>query len=184
MIDRTGCIPKDKALLLGESEEELKSLLMKVKEESEKAGLKLNIQNTKIMASGPMTSWQIEGNFPGSSVGKESACNAGDPRSISGLGRSPGEGNGNPFHCSCLGSPMDRGAWWATVHGVARVERDLVTEPPEGGEVEAVTDFIFLGSQITAVGDCNHEIKRCLLFGRKALTNLNSILKGRDIILW
>ena len=61
---------------------------------------------------------------------------------------------------------------------------DLVTEPPAGGEVEAVTDFIFLGSQITADGDCNHEIKRCLLFGRKALTNLDSILKGRDIILW
>ena len=58
-----------------------------------------------------------------------------------------------------------------------------MTEPPVGGEVEAVTDFIFLGSQITADGDCNHEIKRCLLFGRKALTNLDSILKGRDITL-
>ena len=114
---------------------------------------------------------------PGSSVGKESACNARDPGSISGLGRSPGEENGNPFHYSCLGSPMDRGAWWATVHGVARVKRDLVTEPPEGGEVEAVTDFISLGSQITAEGDCNHEIKRCLLFGRKAMTNQGS----RDI---
>ena len=83
---------------------------MKVKKESEKVGLKLNIQKTKIMAFGPITSWQIDG--------------------------------------------------------------------------EIVTDFIFLGSQITEDGDCNHEIKRCLLFGRKALTNLNSILKGRDIILW
>ena len=97
---------------MAESEEELKSLLMKVKEESEKVGLKLNIQKTKIMASGPITSWQI------------------------------------------------------------------------GGEkVEAVTDFIFLDSQITADGDCSHEIKRRLLLGRKAMTNLGSILKSRDITL-
>ena len=86
---------------MAESEEELKSLLMKVKEESEKAGLKLNIQKTKIMASGPITSWQID--------------------------------------------------------------------------VPTVTDFIFLGSRITADGDCSHEIKRCLLLGRKAMTNLDSI---------
>ena len=91
---------------MAESEEELKSLLMKVKEESEKAGLKLNIQKTKIMASGPITSWQIDG---------------------------------------------ERG--------------------------ETVTDFIFGGSQITAEGDCSHEIKRCLLLGRKVMTNLDSILK-------
>ena len=96
---------------MAESEEELKSLLMKVKEESEKVGLKLNIQKTKIMASGPITSWWI------------------------------------------------------------------------GGEiVETVTDIIFGGSQITADGDCSHEIKRCLLLGRKAMTNLDSILKSRDII--
>ena len=95
---------------MAETEEELKSLLMKVKEESEKVGLKLNIQKTKIMASGPITSWQIDG------------------------------------------------------------ER-----------VETVSDFIFLGSQITADGDCSHEIKRCLLFGRKVMTNLESILKNRDI---
>ena len=95
---------------MAESEEELKSLLMKVKEESEKVGLKLNIQKTKIMASGPITSWQIDG--------------------------------------------------------------------------EIVTDFIFWeGSKITAGGDCNHEIKRCLLLGRKALSNLDSILKSRDISL-
>ena len=95
-----------------ESEEELKSLLMKVKEESERAGLKLNIQKTKIMASSPITSWQIE------------------------------EGN-----------------------------------------VEIVTDFIFLSSKITADSDCSHEIKRLLLLGRKAMTILDSILKSRDITL-
>ena len=97
-----------------ESEEELKSLLVKkrVKEESEKAGLKLNIQKTKLLASGPITSWQID-----------------------------------------------------------------------GGKVETVTDFIFLGSKITVDGDCSHEIKRHLLFGRKAMTNLDSILKSRDITL-
>ena len=95
-----------------ESEEELKSLLMKLKEESKKVDLKLNIQKTKIVASGPITSWQIDGET-----------------------------------------------------------------------VETVTDFIFLGSKITADGDCSHEIKRCLLLGRKAMTNLDSILKGRDITL-
>ena len=95
--------------LMAESEEELKSLLVKVKEESEKVGLKLNIQKTKIMASGPITSWQIDG----------------------------------------------------------------VT-------METVTDFIYLGSKITEDGDCRHEIKRCLLLGRKAMTNLDSILKSRD----
>ena len=97
---------------MGESEEELKSLLMKVKEESEEAGLKLNIQNTKIMASNSITSWQIDGET-----------------------------------------------------------------------METVTDFIFLGSKITADDDCSHEIKRHLLFGRKAMTNLDSILKSRDITL-
>ena len=91
-----------------ESKEELKSLLMKVKEESEEVGLKLNIQKTKIMASGPITSWQING--------------------------------------------------------------------------ETVTDFIFLGSKITADGDCSHDIKRCLLLGSKVMTNLDSILKSRDIL--
>ena len=95
---------------MAESEEELKSLLMKVKEESEKVGLKLNIQKTKIMASGPITSWQIDGET-----------------------------------------------------------------------METVTDFLFLGSKITAGGDCSHEIKRRLLLGRKAMTNLDSILKSRDI---
>ena len=102
----------DDTTLMAESEEELKSLLMKVKEESEKVGLKLSIQKTKIMASGPITSWQRDG------------------------------------------------------------ER-----------VETVTDFNFLGSKITADGDCSHEIKRCLLLGRKVMTNLDSILKSRDIPL-
>ena len=102
----------DDTTLMAESKEELKSLLMKVKEESEKAGLKLNIQKTKIMASGPITSWQIDG------------------------------------------------------------ER-----------METVTDFIYLGSKITADGDCSHEIKRPLLLGRKVMTKLNSMLKNRDITL-
>ena len=96
--------------IMAESEEELKGLLLKVKEESEKVGLKLNIQKTKIMASGPIISWEIDGET-----------------------------------------------------------------------VETVTDFIFLGSKITADGDCSHEIKRCLLLGRKAMTNLDSVLKSRDI---
>ena len=102
----------DDSTLLAESEEELKSLLMKVKEESEKVGLKLNIQKTKIMASGPITSWEI----------------------------------------------------------------DRKT-------VETVSDFIFLGSKITADGDRSHEIKRCLLLGRKLMTKLDSILKSIDITL-
>ena len=97
---------------MAESEEELKSLLMKVKEKSEKVGLKLNMQKTKIMASGPITSWQIDGET-----------------------------------------------------------------------METVTDFIFLGFKITADGDCSHEIKRCLLLGRKAMTNLDRILQSRDIAL-
>ena len=97
----------DDTTLMAESEEELKSLLMKVKEEREKVGLKLNTQKTKIIASGPITSWEI-----------------------------------------------DR---------------------------ETVTDFIFLGSKVTADGECSHEIKRCLLFGRKVMTNLDSILKSRDL---
>ena len=102
----------DDTTLMAESEEELKNLLMKVKEESEKVGLELNIQKTKIMASGPIISWQIDGET-----------------------------------------------------------------------VETVADFIFGGSKITADGDCSHEIKRHLLFGRKVMTNLDSILKSRDITL-
>ena len=97
---------------MAESEEKLKRLLMKVKEESEKVGLKLNIQKTKIMASGPITSWEVDGE----------------------------------------------------------------TE-------ETVSDFMFLGSKITADGDCSHEIKRCLLFGCKVISNLDSIFKSRDITL-
>ena len=102
----------DDTTLTAESEEELKNLLMKVKVESEKVGLKLNIQKTKIMASSPITSWEIDGET-----------------------------------------------------------------------VETVADFIFLGSKITADGDCNHEIKRRLLLGRKVLVHLHSILKSRDITL-
>ena len=102
----------DDTTLMAESEEELKSLLLKVKEKSEKFGLKLNIQKTKIMASGPITSWQIDGET-----------------------------------------------------------------------VETVADFILGGSKITADGDCSHKIKRCLLLGRKIMTNLDSIFKSRDITL-
>ena len=102
----------DDSTLMAESEEELKSLLKKVKEESEKLGLKLNIQKTKIMASGPITSWETDGET-----------------------------------------------------------------------VETVSDFIFWGSKITADGDCNHEIKGCLLLGRKVMTTLDSIFKSRDITL-
>ena len=102
----------DHTTLMAESEEELKSLLMRVKEESEKVGLRLNIQKTKIMASGPNTSWEIDGET-----------------------------------------------------------------------VETVSDFIFLGSKITADSDCSHEIKRCLLLGRKVMANLDSIFKSRDITL-
>ena len=97
---------------MAESKKELKSLLIKVKEESEKVGLKLNIQKNKVMASGPITSWEIDGET-----------------------------------------------------------------------VETVSDFILLGSKITADGDCSHEIKRCLLLGRNVMTNLDSILKSRDLIL-
>ena len=102
----------DDTTLMAESEEELKSLMIKVKKENEKVGLKLNIQKSKIMASGPITSWQIDGEA-----------------------------------------------------------------------METVTDFTFLGSKITADGNCSHEIKRCLLLGTKAITNLESILKSRDITL-
>ena len=102
----------DDTTLMAESEEELKSLLMKLKEESEQVGLKLNIQKTKIMASSPITSWEIDGET-----------------------------------------------------------------------VETVSDFILGGSKITADGDCSHEIKRCLLLGRKAMTNLGSILKSKAITL-
>ena len=102
----------DDSLFMAESEKELKSSLMKVKEESEKVGLKLNIQKTKIMASGPITSWQTDGKT-----------------------------------------------------------------------VQTVADFIFLGSKITADGGCSHELKRCLLLGRKVMINLDSILKSRDMTL-
>ena len=105
-------VDADDTTLMAESEEELKSLLMKVKEESEKVGLKINIQKTKVMASSAITSWEIDGET-----------------------------------------------------------------------VEIVSDFIFLGSKITADGDCSHEIKRHLLFGREVMTNLDSILKSRDITL-
>ena len=118
----------DDTTLMAESEEELKSLLMKVKEDSEKVGLKLNIQKMKIMASGPITSWQIDG------------------------------------ETSNRWKHLFHGETWQI-------------------DVEIVTDIIFGGSKITADDDCSHEIKRCLLLGRKAMTNLDTILKSRDIPL-
>ena len=123
----------DDTTLMAESEEELQSLLMKVKEESEKVGLKLNIQKTKIMASGPITSWQIDGEtvayfiFLGSKITADGDCSHDIKRRLP-LGRNVmthldsifGEGNGNPLQCSCLENPRDREAWWATVYGVAQ----------------------------------------------------------------
>ena len=87
------------------------------------------IKRCLLLGRKAMTNLAFQG-FPCSSVGKESACNAGDPGSIPGLGRSPGEGNNNPLHYSCLENPLDRGAWQATVYGVARVGHVLVTKPP------------------------------------------------------
>ena len=211
--------------ILVKSEEELKSLLIRVKEESEKAGLKLIIKKTKIMATsgGP---W----GFPDGSAGKESSCNPVYwPGSIPGSGRSTGEGIGYPPQYSWASlvdqlvknPPAMRETWvrslgWEKTlrrkrvstpvfwpgefHGLymgsQRVRHDWVTftftfmaSGPitslqiEGENGKAVTYFIFLGSKITANSDCCHEIKRFLLLERKAMTNLDSILKTRDIIL-
>ena len=127
----------DDTTLMAESEEEAKSLLMKVKKESEKVGLKLNIQKTKIMASGPITSWEIDVEtvsdfiFGGSKITADGDCSHEIKRCLL-LGRKVmtnldsifGEGNGTPLQYFCLENPMDRGAWWAAVHGVARVGHD------------------------------------------------------------
>ena len=133
----------DNTTLMGESEEKLKNLLMKVKEESEKVGLKLNFQKLKIMASSPITSWQTDGekngnaerlyflglqnhySFPGGSDGKASAWNPRDLALIPGLGRSPREGNGYSHQYSCLQNAVDRGAWWAAVQGVGKSQARL-----------------------------------------------------------
>ena len=122
----------DDTTLMAESEEELKSPLMKVKEKSEKVGLKLNIQKTKILASSPITSWEIDGEtvetvsdfiFWGLKITADGDCSHEMKRRLL-LGRKVmtnlGEGNGNPLQYSCLENPMDRGAWWAAVHGVAK----------------------------------------------------------------
>ena len=121
-------------------EEELKSLLMKVKEESEKVGLKLNIQKTKIIASGPITSWEIDGEtvadfiFLGSKITADGDCSHEIKRHLlpgrkvmTNLDSIFGEGNGNPLQCSCLESPRDRGAWWAALYGVAQSDVTEVT---------------------------------------------------------
>ena len=134
--------------------------------------------------------------FPGGSDSKESAT--GDPGSIPGSGRSPGEGNGYPLQYSCLENSVNRGAWQATVLGVKSQTQLSYFHCHRLNFVHAYyliqsshfmanrwgnIDFTFLGSKITADGDCSHEIKRCLLLGRKAMTNLDSILKSRDITL-
>ena len=131
---------------MAESEEELKILLMKVKEESEKVGLKLNIQRTKIMQSSPIISVQFSRSVMSDSLRPHESQHARPP-------------------CpSPTSSPIT--SWQI-----------------DGETVETVADFIFLGSKINADGDCNHEIKRCLLLGRKVMTNLDSILKSKDITL-
>ena len=131
----------DATTLMAESEEELKSLLMKVKEESEKVGLKLNIQKTKIMASSPITSWQIDGEtvetvadfiLGGSKINADGDCSHEIKRHLL-LGRKVmtnldsifGEGNGTPLQYSCLENPMDGGAWWAAVHGAVKSQTRL-----------------------------------------------------------
>ena len=142
---------------MAESKEELKSLLMKVKEESGKVGLKLNIQKMKIMASSPITSWQIDGetmktvrdfilvgsqiiaSLPYSSTGKDVSCNARGLGSVAGLGRCSGEGNGNPLQYSCLENLIDRRSRRATVHGVARIRHDFVTKSPPLKLLQMVT---------------------------------------------
>ena len=122
--------------LMAESEEELKSLLMKVKEENEKVGLKLNIQKTKIMASGPITSWQIDGEtvetvadfiLGGFKITADGDCSHEIKRRLllrrkvmTNLDSIFGEGNGNPLQCSCLENPRDGGAWWAALYGVTQ----------------------------------------------------------------
>ena len=111
---------------------------------------------------------------------KNPPASAGDARdvgSIPGSGRCPGGGKGSPLQQSCPENPVDRGAWWPTVHWVS------TSWQIDGETMETVTDFIFLGSKITADLDCSHEIKRHLLLGRKAMTNLDSIFKSRDITL-
>ena len=111
---------------------------------------------------------------------KNPPASAGDARdmgSIPGSGRCPGGGKGSPLQQSCPENPIDRGAWWPTVHWVS------TSWQIDGETMETVTDFIFLGSKITADLDCSHEIKRHLLLGRKAMTILDSMLKSRDITL-
>ena len=145
---------------MSESKEELKSLLMKVKEESEKAGWKLSIQKTKIMASGPITSWQPEG----ATMETVKDFILGNSKITA------GEGNGNPHQHSCLKNPRDR-AWWAAVYGVTQSRTRLKWLSSSSS------------SKITADGDCSHEIRRYLVLERKAMTNLDSILKNRDVTL-
>ena len=149
---------------MAESEEELKSLLMKVKEESEKVGLKLNIQKTKIMASDPITSWEIDGEtvetvsdfiFWGSKITADGDC----------------------IESEKVGLKLNIQKMKIMASG------PITPWEIDGETVETVSDFILGGSKITADGDCSHEIKRRLFLGRKVMTNLDGIFKSRDIAL-
>ena len=114
--------------------------------------------------------------FPHSSVGKESACSAGDLGSISGSGRSPGEGNGNPLQHSCLENPMDRGAWQATVHGVTRVRHDLVTKPPQGYIVpNRNIASIYNNSKWSII--CKHSVSLCCIPETKITLIVSTVLQ-------
>ena len=152
---------------MAESEEELKRLLMKLKEESEEVGIKLNIQKTKIMASGPITSWEIDGEtvetvadfiFLGSKITADGDCSHEIKR------------------CLLLGRKV-------LTNLDSIIKSRILLCQQRSKTVETVSDFIFLGSKITAVGDCSHEINICLVLGRKVMTNLDSIFKSRDITL-
>ena len=152
----------DDTTLMAENKEELKSPLMKVKEESGKVDLKLNIQKMKIMVSSPITSWQIDGetmktvrdfilgdskiiaSLPYWSVGKEFSCNAWGPGWIAGSGRCPGKGNDNPLQYACLENLMDKGAWQARVHGVTRIRHNFVTKSPPPKSLQMVTEAMKL----------------------------------------
>ena len=175
----------DDTTLLAESEEELKSLLMKVKEESEKADLKLNIQKTKIMASGPITSWQIDGEtveivtdfiFLCAFIVAQSVKNlpAVQETWVTSLGWEDSLEKEMATHSSILAWKI---SWKEEPSGLQSMES------PRVGHDQKTNTLILGGSKITADGDCSHEIQRCLLLGRKAMTNLDNILKSRDITL-
>ena len=151
-----------------------RTFLMKVKEENEKAGLKLNIQKTKIMTSGPNISWQIDE----VTVTVTVMSNSSGPHGLHSPWNSPGQNTG----VGSLSLPQGIFPTQGSNPGLLHC-RQILYQLSHKGTMETVRDFIFLGSKITADGDCSHEIKRHLLLGRKAMTNLYSMLKSRDITL-